>query len=47
VNDITYSPILGSKGNIEFLALLSYSNNVVDTKKINLIVDQAHKILKE
>lgn len=49
VEDLTYSPITGGEGNIEFLALLRNSkqpNNLsYQTIDINSLVDQAHQIL--
>ena len=45
--DLTYSPIKGGSGNIEFLALLSVKNTyIINREKIKEVVDLAHKILK-
>lgn len=51
VNDITYSPIKGAKGNIEYLAFITKrtadddKNNTNDIQIAN-IVDEAHRKLK-
>ena len=45
--DLTYSPIKGGAGNIEFLALLKfYSENIFDLGRISAIVEKAHLELK-
>ena len=47
VCDLTYSPIKGGSGNIEFLALLKFhSEEIFDTSRISEIVEKAHLELK-
>ena len=43
IQALTYSPIKGKRGNIEFLCLISKKKNMVD---LDSIVDEAHKALK-
>jgi len=45
--DLTYSPITGSEGNIEFLAHLGWKKESIDCKKIEVqkVVDLAHSEL--
>ena len=51
VNGLTFSPIKGGSGNIEFLALLSKNKKTKEmqmTKEfVNCIVEEAHRELKE
>lgn len=48
--DLTYSPITGGEGNIEFLAHLGWEKQIANTinmnEKIIKIVDEAHKSLQ-
>lgn len=51
VNGLTFSPIKGGSGNIEFLALLSKNKKTKETQMtkefVNCIVEEAHRELKE
>lgn len=51
VNELTFSPIKGGSGNIEFLALLSKNKKAKETQMtkefVNCIVEEAHRELKE
>lgn len=47
LNDVTYSPVKGPSGNIEFLGFITKNSESVDDKYINEIVKQAHQNLKE
>ncbi|MDL4841599.1 TlyA family RNA methyltransferase [Aquibacillus rhizosphaerae] len=52
VKDLTYSPITGGDGNIEFLALLHWNEldeegNTEFPVEIDKVVDEAHKIHKQ
>ncbi|GAB2573721.1 TlyA family RNA methyltransferase [Gracilibacillus alcaliphilus] len=51
VTDVTYSPITGGDGNIEFLALLKKADPEMEPEDISLlagqVVAQAHKELKQ
>jgi 23S rRNA (cytidine1920-2'-O)/16S rRNA (cytidine1409-2'-O)-methyltransferase len=42
---LTFSPILGPKGNIEFLALLAKEGKEIETGRINEVVEDAHQTL--
>ena len=44
--DLTYSPIKGTEGNIEFLLYLKKTNNILNNININVneIVDSAHEL---
>ena len=48
---ITFSPITGSKGNIEFLAYLKLNQKIMDSdilaSKISKCVEKAHEALNE
>lgn len=45
-NDLTYSPITGATGNIEFLIYLKNNDKTsIDDKKINKIIEEAHNNL--
>ncbi len=45
--DLSYSPITGAKGNIEFLVHAVNNGELqVDDDKINMVVDLAHEDLK-
>ncbi|MDI6602265.1 MAG: TlyA family RNA methyltransferase [Thermoanaerobacteraceae bacterium] len=45
MKNITYSPIKGPKGNIEFLALFDKSEGLFDMDKIHRVVEDAHSKL--
>lgn len=50
--DLTYSPITGGDGNIEFLAWLSWDNDEKEGSKafrveVDRVVEEAHQILKQ
>ena len=51
VNGLTFSPIKGGSGNIEFLVLLSKNKKTKETQMtkefVNCIVEEAHRELKE
>ncbi len=45
-NGLTYSPITGGTGNIEFLVYLKKTNIDFDLNKIDMVIDEAHQQLK-
>ncbi len=47
IHDLTFSPIKGGSGNIEFLALLTLEPFSIDRQKIQRVVEKAHKILNQ
>lgn len=47
VEGLTYSPITGAKGNIEFLALLALNGDTVSQNKILEVVEKAHENLRK
>ncbi len=47
LENLTYSPIKGSEGNIEYLAFLSKNNYTVNNNNFKLIVNSAFGLLKE
>lgn len=44
LDQLTYSPVKGPKGNIEFLAIVKKCNRVISDNSIQQVIDQAHEL---